>query len=504
MNIKDFYKKINNLNKYTKYISSSNKKTISSKPKNNDNNNNIINQKNNVSIHNNKRSINKYLSSDSNRKKSSKIRHLSDLEISSNNHNYNNYIQKHINLNIKSETVSTKKHNNIKYNKEKEKESIFISHKNKTKSEDRENNILKKIKLEKRTKNYSPFKPQSSRIKKVKNKIASNIPFRNRNHDEEKISKTFFSNNIINQSLSLMKEKTPNRSNIYNNTEINSLIQKNPQNSTNNGIKNMKFLYNNNNLNTKDIIYHKKFINLNKRKNNSVENENRKKGYNLEIPNINNGISNLHNYSLITLYSNQIKNNKNLDKFKNKALNNLSSINNSQFSTKSNKDKINRKYYHSQEKVQKFYKINNNLNFGFLKKNNNNYLRLNKIKKIDDINSNIINNEQYYFNKINNIPSLICCKSSVNKIKEVVKKVFSNKLYSLNNKNNSVINTYYSNSSAVLRCKLVNKLCNVYFELHINLYKDYQKYVLIKPKLLKGNKLFFMKLFEKIKNELIS
>ena len=256
------------------------------------------------------------------------------------------------------------------------------------------------------------------------------------------------------------------------------------------------------------VIYHKKFINLNKRKNNSLENENRKKVYNLEITNLNN--PNHHqNYSLISLYSNQVKNSKNLEIINNKVLNNLTSINNSQSSTKTNKDNLKRnKYYHSQERAQKLYKLNNNNNFGILKNSNlynNNYLKQNKNIKIknDNYKQNLNTKDQNYFNKLNNIPSLICCKSSINKIKELVKKVFSNKLYTVNNKNNSVISTYYSNSCAILRCKLVNKLCNIYFELHINLYKDSQKYFIIKPRLLKGNKLFFMKLFEKIKNELI-
>ena len=67
-----------------------------------------------------------------------------------------------------------------------------------------------------------------------------------------------------------------------------------------------------------------------------------------------------------------------------------------------------------------------------------------------------------------------------------------------------MINTFYSNSNVVLRCKLINKLCNLYFELHISSNKESQKYVLIKPNLLKGNKLFFMKLFGKIKDELLN
>ena len=482
INIKEFYKKLKNINKYNKYISSSNKKASISKQKNN-----------NLSIHNNKRTINKYLSPDSNKKKS-KIRYLSDLDISNNNNAIN-----HINLNLKSESISTKK-SNIKNNNN-EVENINTTYRNNSKRNDKDNK-LQKIKLEKKTKNYSPFKSQSSRVKKVKNKIK--IPKRNQSHNEEKMSKTLFSNGIINQNIILMKEAS-DRTNRKANLEISSHFQKSTNNKNNN-IKNIKFLYKNI-FNKNDIIYHKKFINLNKRKNNSLDNENRKKEYNLEIANLNN-VNNHHNFSLITLYSNQIKNNKNLEMIKNKASKNFTSINNSQSSTKNNKDNsIKKKYFHSQERAQKIYKINDNINLGILKnknlynKNNNNQ---NKIIKTDDIKSNINNEDQNYFNKINNIPSLICCKSSINRIKEVVKKVFSNKLYTVNNKNNSVINTYYSNSSAILRCKLVNKLCNLYFELHINFYKDSKKYFLIKPNLLKGNKLFFMKLFEKIKNELLN
>ena len=109
--------------------------------------------------------------------------------------------------------------------------------------------------------------------------------------------------------------------------------------------------------------------------------------------------------------------------------------------------------------------------------------------------------ENIYFNNLKNNPSKICCKSSIIKIKEIIKKIFNNNLNPANN-NNLIINTFNSNSSVILRCKVVNKLCNLYFELHVSFCKDSQKFVIIKRNLLSGNKLLFMKLFEKVRNEL--
>ena len=491
MNLIEFYKKLNNINKYNKFISNSNKKTTNK-------NNNIPDkkQKYNIPINNNKRSINKYLSPDNNSKKS-KIRHLSDLNIST-----NNYSKNQTNQNIKSETVAT--------NKSKNKEKSLNQNRNmkikiinqkiiKSKSDKKDKH---KFKPENKFKKYSPFKFKSDQTNKVKNKIK--IPNRNNiNKNMDKLSKTFFSNTIINENISSAKEHLNEKTDIYTRTDIS-----NNKNQKNNA-QNLKYFSINSNKNKfssnkKEMIYHKKFINLSKRKNNSVENDYHKKKYNLEIANINN--INNHNYSLISLYTNQIKNNKEKNK---KKINSLSNPNNSQSTLKENKNNsIKKKKFFSQERTKKYYQMQPNTNLEIVKDklitNNNKDNQNKKDSKKEIINQISIDKGQNYFNNINNVPSLICCKSSITKIKEVVKKVLSNKLYIGNNKNNSMINTFYTNNNVILRCKLTNKICNLYFELQISLYQESQKYLIIKPNLLKGNKLFFMKIFEKIKNDLLN
>ena len=474
LNLIEFYKKLNNINKYNKYISSSNKKTTTTKA--NNKNKNII-----ISIPDNKRNINKYLSPEHITKKS-KIRHLSDLDIPSSNCNY---IKNSVNQNIKSATVAYQKHKEKFVNKNRgEKFKIFNQKIIKSKSDDKDRITKKKYKK------YSPIKFQSNKIKKVKNKI--NIQNRNElNKELDIINKTFFSNSLINENIS------KNKNDFHLQTEINP-------------IKNMRYISINKNpnksaLNKKEIIYHKKFINLNKRKYNSLENEHHKKKYQLEIANLNN-VNHHHNHSLIALYNNQIKNNKNFEKIKKKIINNLTNFNHSLSSAKENKENTTRKKrLISQEKVKEFTQKKPTSNIAIIKdkilykndNNNNKNSQINKESKKENIN-------QDYINNINNNPSMICCKASINKIKEVLKKVLANKLYTVNNKNNSIINTFYSNSSIILRCKLINKLCNLYFELHISFCKESQKYVLIKPNLLSGNKLFFMKLFSNLKSELLN
>ena len=478
MNLVEFYKKINNHKRYNKFISNSNKKNTTAI---NDNNHNILlKPNNNIPVNNNKRSINKYLSSENNNNnKKSNIRHLSDLEISVNN----NIIKNQANQRIKSETVATNKSTE----KEKEKYLNYINQKV-IKSKSDEKDKMKPNKLKK----YSPFKYKSDQSHKIKNKIK--LP---KNRNQNKIN-DYFSNSITNENISLTKEHIPNKTDIYTKTEISNTNN----NDKNKNIKNLKYLSINSKknrtpLNKKGMIYHKKFINLNKRKNNSVENENHKKKYNLDIGDLNN--VNHHNYSLLSLYTNQLRNNKNIEKIKKKVMNNLSNINSNLSSLRENKNNIHRKKrFFSQERVKKFFQIKD--------KNmlNNKDAKINKDSKKEKIKHISISKEQNYINNINNLPTLICCKSSINGIKEVIKKVFASKYYSGNNINNSMINTFYSNSNVILRCKLINKLCNLYFELNISFFKDSQKYVLIKPYLLKGNKIFFMKLFEKIKNELLN
>ena len=478
MNLLDFYKKINNPKKYNKFISNSNKKNTTTI---NNNNNISLKQNNNIPINNNKRSINKYLSSENNNNKISNIRHLSDLEISTNN----NIIKNQSNQKIKSETVMTNK------SKEKEKEKYlnYINQKViKSKSDEKNKININKLK-------NSPLKFKSDQSHRIKNKIK--LP---KNRNPNKIN-DYFSNSITNENISLTKEPISNKTDIYNKTEISN--NNNYDKDKNNNIKNLKFLSikskkNKTPLNKKEMIYHKKFINLNKRKNNSVENENHKKKYNLEITDLNN--ANHHNYSLLSLYTNQLRNNVNIEKIKKKVMNNLSNVKSSLSSLRENKNNLTRKKrFFSQERVKKFFHIKDKNLI-----NNNKDDKINKGSKKEKIKHISISKDQNYINNINNLPTLICCKSSINRIKEVIKKVFASKYYSGSKINNSMINTFYSNSNVILRCKLINKLCNLYFELNISFYKDSQKYVLIKPYLLKGNKIFFMKLFEKIKSELLN
>ena len=427
INLIEFQKKLNNINRYNKYISSSNKK-------------------NSISIQ------------EKTSKKKSKIRHLSDMDIQSNNP---------LNQNFKSEITNKKKSeektikDRIKINYKK-----IIKSKSDNKDKEKNNNHTKKI------------------------KEIINVQNRNQNLGLGGVNKTFFTNSLINDNIS-------NNIDIQTKTEINDYSIKTKN------IKNLKYISiiknpNKSSIyNKKEIIYPKKFINLNKRKNNSVENEHHKKKFNLDLSNLGNA-SNHNNYSLITLFTNQIKNDKNLEKLNKKIRNNIS--NNSHSITNRKENRVNSakvKRFLSQEKAKKYYKINPNSNTEIVKdaiKTNKNSQKDNELKK---------ENKEKIYNNMNNSPSIICCKSSINKIKSAIRNIFSNKLYSVtNNNNNLIINTFNSNSNVILRCKLVNKICNLYFELHISFCKDSQKYVLIKPNLLSGNKSFFMKFFEKFKNEL--
>jgi len=508
MNLIEFYKKLHIPKRYNKFISDSNKKNITTKNDKNDNNNNIFikqNYNNFINSNNNKRNINKYISSEK-KNINSKLRHLSDLNLSTNNHATKNQVNQ---VNIKSEAVEKIKspYHNKKENSKIQKRNIKLNVADQkiTKSKsDEKDKAPSKLKLKKKLKKYSPLKFQSEHSHKIKNKIK--IPNRNPNKNIDSASKTFFTTSIIKENISLNKEHIPNKTDNDNNTDLSANNNINNKNIKNDKIKNLKLLSIKNNqnkipLNKKGMIYHKKFINLNKRKNNSVENEHHKKKYNLDISNLNN--INHQNYSLISLYSNQIRNNVNIEKIKKKIMSNIPNVNNnnSLSSFRKNQNNITRKKrFFSQERAKKYSPIKLNSNPGISKDVNflNNYKNSKK-----ENTKHISNNKDPNYNNLNNLPSLICCKSSIKQIKEVVKKVFASKLYAGNNGNNSMINTFYLNSNAILRCKLINKFYNLYFELHISFYKDSQKYVLIKPNLLKGNKLIFMKLFEKIKNELL-
>ena len=106
--------------------------------------------------------------------------------------------------------------------------------------------------------------------------------------------------------------------------------------------------------------------------------------------------------------------------------------------------------------------------------------------------------ENKIIDKINKIPGLICCRTSVDKIEDLVVRV-----YFKNDKINSKINVVNSYSGTILKCKILNKIYDFSFELHISNFKDYKNYILIRPSLIKGNNSLFFELFENLKNELL-
>ena len=129
----------------------------------------------------------------------------------------------------------------------------------------------------------------------------------------------------------------------------------------------------------------------------------------------------------------------------------------------------------------------------------------NNIRVPNNVNNNIDNKninssgEKKIINKINKIPFLICCKGSINKIREKIEKIFTR-----NEKSNSIINVESSNSEMKLKCKIANKFFKILFELHISTFKDAKNHVLIKPELIKGNKAGFLEIFGKFKNQLLN
>ena len=209
-----------------------------------------------------------------------------------------------------------------------------------------------------------------------------------------------------------------------------------------------------------------------------------------------------YNNSLIILKSNKAKN-KNILKIDNKKLFNSSikNINNDNIkSSISNNKRIifKKKYCLSQEKVNKNFYLNHNAFNLSLKSKNSNFQNNKIITKNENLNHNNFY-EKKVVDKINKIPSLICCKCSIDKIKETIEKIIFK-----NDKNNSLTNIISSYCGIILKCKCINKMYNLIFELHVSSFNDAKNYILIKPSLLKGNKMIFFELFEKVKNELLN
>jgi hypothetical protein len=251
--------------------------------------------------------------------------------------------------------------------------------------------------------------------------------------------------------------------------------------------------------NKKNMIYHKKFINLNKRYNNSVETNERRHKYVLYNPNNNKYFNN----SLFSIVSNKNKkrviNNNNSTSLK--TNNNKRSIKNLKSIT------IRKNNFFSQEKPKNFCKLirfsiptksknsgNKNKSVG----NNNNSNNNNKLIKNE--NSKNLNdlNALALIEKINKIPTLVCCKCSIEKIKEIIIKIFLN-----NDKNNGIITVNKKFPNVIIKCNIINKNIISCFEFNVSILNDANNYIMIKPSLTKGDRITFFELFEKAKKELL-
>ena len=513
-NLKQYYKKLNNISKQNKYIvtnpngnnpsklNNSNLYLNDIKSKKHINNSQSVNKKNNILIK-------KYLMTENNQqiyKKSYPNKINSDKNI-------NGKFKCKINPIFLSE-IPKKKRKIIKdsvHDSKKKKNSAIIqsssiSYCQRENSSDHD--FLKDDKIASKIKVKSPPKVQNgSNSVEIKNSI--NLPnIYNINKHYIVINNAYYSNGS-DQNISLIKEKTPKNNFI---TEVNNDIKNNNKNCHNNDnsydIKNdLNFSANKKNKKSKfnkKMIYYKKFINLNKRYNNSVENDerqqqnNNKKRYILDLLS-----SNLNSYqynnSLIPINPNKNKNKKNL-------------INSNEPKKREKKLITKKNNYLSQEKA----KDNNKLNISpfamhiksniLNNKNNNNNPNLKYVNSIKNENNKFANNfnEKRIIDKINKIPSLICCKSSVEKIKNAIEKIYMKKMNSIKEKSYPMITVNNSKSSIIIKCKFVNRLFNLNFELHISPFNEVTNYILIKPSLQKGNSLTFVDFFDKIKKELLN
>ena len=499
INLQEFYKKLNdlhNINRYNKFISS------------NQNKNNIYNNKrsfkrkkylnNSINLNHNNIMINQYLNTENNNNiyKKVNINNQNNLELYNIDNNKNR-----VNPILLSE--KTNKERKI-INAISQEENIKLK---KLYNQSIDKNAIRKDKIRKIKKYLQPKimhngHSNSVEFKEIKPKNLINNRNINTKYLDINNNNTYYSNNSK-QNLSLFKEKTPKNNlitdlNYY--SKINNdqkIYQHNIHNKNHSyDIRNeLKYRYNlnkNSLFNNKNIIYHKKFINLNKRYNNSVESNNRQKKYILDLLTTNSNNNKIYNNSLIALNS---KNKKSIVPQKKHSNNNFNEYQNTNSSIRNMKGILIRKNHgFSQEKVKKNYYLNNFSLPGHAKilqnKNNNNNCQ----------NESKINNfhEQKIIEKINKIPSLICCNFSIDKIKEAIEKVFLQNL-----KSNSDINVNTSQSGVIIKCKFINKFANISFELHVSSFNDAKNYVLIKPSLIKGNKYIFIELFGKIKAELL-
>ena len=525
INLQDFCKKLNdihnmhNINRYNKFIS------VNQNKKNNYNNKTSLKKKkyanNSINLNqNNNLIINKYLITENNRGiyKQSCPSHLNcfDMYINGNSKNKINPVLYSEKSNKKRRVI------NLVNEHEKMKLKQFNN-----KSMDR--NILKSYKIPNKIKKFMPFKIQNGRANSLEFKdIKSKYIFNNRNLNPLlkkylEISNTYCSNGS-NKNIALWKEKTPknnliteinqnnNRINILN-SDINNKFMKRSKNYSldiRNDVKYIDNLNNNSIFNKNNMIYHKKFINTNKRYNNSVENNQRKKNYYLDLVNSNTNNKQFNN-SLIVL--NNKNNNKNKDsnifkknEHKKYLDTSKNSIHNDNIKSSVKNLKgilLNKNNSLSQEKVNKKHNLIIDP-FNFSKKakiiSNKKIAFSNVLKNFnkDNIKKKNNYNENKIIDKINKIPGLICCRTSDDKIEELVERI-----YFKNDKINSKINVVNSYSGTILKCNILNKIYDFSFELHISNFKDYKNYILIRPSLIKGNNSLFFELFEKFKNELL-
>ena len=381
-------------------------------------------------------------------------------------------------------------------------------------------NYLKTEKIQKKLIKYIPIKTQNGRPNSMENKVIKSKNIFNKSNIQNKhleIKNTYCPNGSHNKNISFLKEKTPKKhliteisENINRNYELNSdLIDKinnRPKHYSYDIRNDFKYIDNINNnqiFNKKNMIYHKKFINTNKRYNNSVENDTRKKKYILELLNSNPN-NKQNNNSLLSLNANKRQNKGNTFMKINTSKNNIYN-NNKKTSIKNIKGMlIKRNHFLSMEKDNKKYNLDNIPFYLPIKtnilSNNNNIIYKQKNKNVIKENNKPNNSyEKKVIDKINKISSLICCKCSIDKLKEMTTKIFFK-----NDKNNCVINVVVSYSGAILKCKNFNKINNLNFELHVSSFKDIKNYALIRPTLINGNNMVFLELFEKLKNELLN
>ena len=595
LNVHDFYKKLNNMYKYDKFLNK--------KGGNNKINNKTKKKKNyNYSNPNRNYMINKPLITDNNNHKMSK----KSCPISLGLNNYNNKNNKNkikIKPMLLSEMISSKKRRFINGLSQ---EPLKTKSYNNNKSEDK--NIIKNNNknIKKNRRNF-PFNVKCSNSHSIDDKNRNILNNRNLNNNiYNNLSEINHNTYCSNGSITYIREKTPDKNIstdlINENTYINNgniITNDNNGNNVKNYIiyanmvnMNKKGIYNN-----KNIIYHKKFINLNKRYNNSVETNARKHKYTLPNP----YNYNYYNNTLISIVSNKNKKKivfpqkKNLSISNNNNNNNSTSIKANNYNKKSIKNLkfigIRNNNCFSQEKPINNFKLtrfgfpiksknvsnknkspisniqnnnnntnninnsnnksntnnksisnnnsnnnhksisnnnsntnnnnsntnNNNSNTNNSNTNNNNsninYNNSNNINNNSNINNSTINNKSIknentnnqnndnalkLIEKINTIPTLICCKCSIDKIKEIIEKIYLD-----NDKNNGIVTVNKKFSSVVIKCNTLNKNNIFCFEFNVSIFNDAKNYILIKPSLLKGDRPSFFELFEKAKKELL-